>query len=451
MRSRLIDRMPDAFASAWGLQTLFRSLFSQARPSGRLPDSHPRLSEREREVLGEVSKGQSHEQISRKLGIAPRTVDRHIANVYAKLGVSRSSMAVARAAEIGLLDIDPIFVLRLVSGSVERSSQMVDTFCQGAGRLDSDPALADLKQLAGFGLLLMALSGAMARQLSGDSPENFASRGLVLELDRKGVAQRTFGPDRMGTAHSIVQAPEHAATAGYTPGNLFIAHNLVPQQGLNRAAISEYMPDGKYVRTFCGSRHLATRIVGPLSLAFAADGQLLATSGWLTDGILAFSEGGRTVSRFADGLFWQIAVAPQGPVYGVQHTEMAGAVRAFDAAGRDMGLLAGEDFRGRYYALAMQPTGRLFVMRDAHPRSIILELGTDGCLLRDFEVPGYRWGYLTCDAEGQLYVPCDADDAVKVISKDGSLLHSLPLGGRLAPHHTAISADGRIWVCGRAC
>jgi LuxR family maltose regulon positive regulatory protein len=62
-----------------------------ARPAGD-------LSRREREVLRLVAHGDSNEQIARALVLSVRTVERHVANVYAKIGVSgRTARAAATA------------------------------------------------------------------------------------------------------------------------------------------------------------------------------------------------------------------------------------------------------------------------------------------------------------------------------------------------------------------
>lgn len=53
------------------------------------------LSEREREVAVRVARGLSNEEIARELGISRRTVDRHLANAYGRLGL-RSRVELAR-------------------------------------------------------------------------------------------------------------------------------------------------------------------------------------------------------------------------------------------------------------------------------------------------------------------------------------------------------------------
>ncbi|WP_283136005.1 helix-turn-helix transcriptional regulator [Rhizohabitans arisaemae] len=56
----------------------------------------PRLSDRESEVLRLVARGRTSEQTARALGISPRTVEKHLANIYAKLGVTNRTEAAMR-------------------------------------------------------------------------------------------------------------------------------------------------------------------------------------------------------------------------------------------------------------------------------------------------------------------------------------------------------------------
>lgn len=59
------------------------------------------LSEREREVLRLVARGLANDQIGQALHLSPRTVERHLANAYAKLGLSGRSARAAAAALVG--------------------------------------------------------------------------------------------------------------------------------------------------------------------------------------------------------------------------------------------------------------------------------------------------------------------------------------------------------------
>jgi DNA-binding CsgD family transcriptional regulator len=62
------------------------------------------LTAREREVLAWVARGKTNPEIARLLSLAPSTVGKHLENVYAKLGVSTRTAAVARF--LGLMDTE---------------------------------------------------------------------------------------------------------------------------------------------------------------------------------------------------------------------------------------------------------------------------------------------------------------------------------------------------------
>ena len=56
------------------------------------------LSPRELEVLRLVADGRDNDEIAVELHLSPRTVERHLQNVYGKLGLSGRSARVAAAA-----------------------------------------------------------------------------------------------------------------------------------------------------------------------------------------------------------------------------------------------------------------------------------------------------------------------------------------------------------------
>ena len=62
------------------------------------------LSAREVEVLRLAVRGMTIRQVGNRLGIAPKTVDRHLQNSYAKMGVSSRAGAALFALEHGLLE-----------------------------------------------------------------------------------------------------------------------------------------------------------------------------------------------------------------------------------------------------------------------------------------------------------------------------------------------------------
>jgi two-component system, NarL family, response regulator len=67
--------------------------------------SQPQLSDREREVLREMSQGKTNQEVSTKLGISESTVKYHINNILSKLGVSDRTQAVLLAIKRGVTNL----------------------------------------------------------------------------------------------------------------------------------------------------------------------------------------------------------------------------------------------------------------------------------------------------------------------------------------------------------
>jgi len=65
--------------------------------------SGPELTEREKEVLAAVARGERSKEIAFKLNITERTVKAHLASIYNKLGVDSRAAAIAIASQRGLL------------------------------------------------------------------------------------------------------------------------------------------------------------------------------------------------------------------------------------------------------------------------------------------------------------------------------------------------------------
>jgi len=83
----------------------------------RLASGHPSpaseeivegLTDRELDVLRLAAKGLTNQAIGIKLNISDRTVQGHLANVYAKLTVSTRTEAVLRAVKLGWLTLDEV-------------------------------------------------------------------------------------------------------------------------------------------------------------------------------------------------------------------------------------------------------------------------------------------------------------------------------------------------------
>ena len=61
------------------------------------------LSAREREVLLMMADGSSNRAIAAELGLSPKTVNRHVENIFGKLAVSSRAAAVAKALKSGII------------------------------------------------------------------------------------------------------------------------------------------------------------------------------------------------------------------------------------------------------------------------------------------------------------------------------------------------------------
>jgi DNA-binding NarL/FixJ family response regulator len=70
---------------------------------GGAPHDSQRLTARELEVLRLVASGKTNREIAARLVLSERTVDRHVSNIFAKLGVSSRSAATAYAYEHALV------------------------------------------------------------------------------------------------------------------------------------------------------------------------------------------------------------------------------------------------------------------------------------------------------------------------------------------------------------
>ena len=62
------------------------------------------LTEREAEVLRLVAAGMSNKTIAAQLGLSDKTVERHLGNIFAKLGVNSRAAATSFAHRQGIVD-----------------------------------------------------------------------------------------------------------------------------------------------------------------------------------------------------------------------------------------------------------------------------------------------------------------------------------------------------------
>jgi DNA-binding CsgD family transcriptional regulator len=83
------------------------ALAAQLSDGGRVASAYPAgLTRREAEVLGLLAVGHSNKEIAADLFLSERTVERHITNVYRKIGTRRRTEAMAFALRHGLADVE---------------------------------------------------------------------------------------------------------------------------------------------------------------------------------------------------------------------------------------------------------------------------------------------------------------------------------------------------------
>ncbi len=88
------------FASGFKLlEQLIQNESRQATSAGDADE----FSEREMQILSELSQGQADKLIARQTGLSAHGVRYHLKNIYAKMGVENRVQAVSRARELGLL------------------------------------------------------------------------------------------------------------------------------------------------------------------------------------------------------------------------------------------------------------------------------------------------------------------------------------------------------------
>lgn len=69
------------------IRTSHRQSPAQARADG--------LTQREQEILDQIAAGNSNKEIARRLYLSVHTVQRHVANIYAKIGARNRAEATA--------------------------------------------------------------------------------------------------------------------------------------------------------------------------------------------------------------------------------------------------------------------------------------------------------------------------------------------------------------------
>jgi predicted ATPase/DNA-binding CsgD family transcriptional regulator len=107
-RGRMDRAMRAAGASLWPDVLELARVYAATggAPPVAVATEGPQLTDREREVLQEISAGSTNKEIALQLGLRPKTVMHHCSSIYRKLGVKTRTEATAVALRAGLLDRD---------------------------------------------------------------------------------------------------------------------------------------------------------------------------------------------------------------------------------------------------------------------------------------------------------------------------------------------------------
>ena len=73
-----------------------------SNPPQEANPAFPELTEREREILDLIARGESNAEIAQRLVLSPHTVRNHISNIFSKLQVADRAQAIIRARDAGL-------------------------------------------------------------------------------------------------------------------------------------------------------------------------------------------------------------------------------------------------------------------------------------------------------------------------------------------------------------
>ena len=93
----------DAVVAPSTTRRLIRAFAGQLPTRPAAPAQLAQLTERERDVLGEVARGLSNTEIALKLVVSEATVKTHVGRILAKLGLRDRVQAVVYAYESGVV------------------------------------------------------------------------------------------------------------------------------------------------------------------------------------------------------------------------------------------------------------------------------------------------------------------------------------------------------------
>ena len=462
----LLNKLPDALGGGFLLQSLFTRLFPVPPQPLAVPGSSdvvPHLTNREKEVLLEMAQGHTNGQIAENLFISKGTVHRHFNNIFAKLKAKNATEAVLKAGAWGLIAFDLVTLIEPMSDGKRINFNPVHQVLLWTMNPQAQEYVgAIMPQLGQLGLLLFLTTALLPQAKRYQEEQDYAKmrQGRIFEYTPDGNLLRTLdGEGQFCEPRGLAFAPRIAKQHGFQPGNLYVINHRAYPDPLNTAGILELTPQGKVVRSFTGGRFLSSRLFAPNYLTFTQDGKLMVGSGWNTDAILEFTEGGNQVRRFANLVpYGGMTAGRDGNLYVVGGGWYRVPVKVFSSQGellREIGdnpiYLPPED---RFYEdVAVSHNGEVFV---ANVRYGYIEI---------YDKSGKRIGTigeselqhpcrLTCSPNGILYIfdgiPETREIEVRgydVAHKTWTTRFSAPEGISLC--HLAVGINGNLFLSGQ--
>ena len=102
--NEIIDAIDEAYRGGMPMTPPVAKQVLNFFNQNKLPAKDYGLTERENEVLKEMSQGFAQKEIAHRLHVSRHTVDSHVRSIYAKLHVRNGIEAVAKALREGLID-----------------------------------------------------------------------------------------------------------------------------------------------------------------------------------------------------------------------------------------------------------------------------------------------------------------------------------------------------------
>ncbi len=462
----LLHKLPDALGGGFLLQSLFTRLFPVPPQPLAVPGSSdvlPYLTNREKEVLLEMAQGHTNGQIAELLFISKGTVHRHFNNIFLKLKAKNATEAVLKAGAWGLIAFDLVTLLEPMSDGERINFNHIHQVLLWTMKPQAQEYVgAMMPQLGQLGLLLFLATALLPQAKRYQEEQVYTQRrqGRICEFTPDGkLLQIWDGGGQLCEPHGLAFAPRTARQHGFQPGNLYVINHRAHPDPLNNASILELTPQGKVVRSFTGGRFLSSRLFGPNYLTFTQDGRLMVGSGWNTDAILEFTEGGNQVRRFANLVpYGGMAAGRDGNLYVVGGGWYRVPIKVFSSEGellREIGdnptYLPPEN---RFYEdVAVGHHGEVFVANVRHACIEVYEksgkrIGSIG--ENEFKLPCR----LTLSPNGVLYIldgrPETRETEIRgydVAHKTWTTRFSAPEG--ISPCHLTVGVNGNLFLSGQ--